>query len=57
MAKHHYSGYVSLGFQVSDDKPLDYNELVQKVADYISDCGIAGCDLGDVDYWEENEDV
>ncbi len=53
MTKHIYSGYMSMGFEVSSDTPLDYNELVLKIADYITDVGIAGCDLGDVDYREE----
>jgi hypothetical protein len=57
MTKHIYSGVMSMGFEVSSDFPLDYNELILKIADYITDVGIAGCDLGDVDYWEENEDV
>lgn len=55
MAKHYYSGYMSMGFEVSSDTPLDHNELLMKIADYIADVGIAGCDLGDVDYWKEEE--
>lgn len=55
MTKHFYSGYISIGFEVSSDSPLDYNELVLKIADYIQDVGISNCELGDVDYREEEE--
>jgi hypothetical protein len=54
MTKHIYSGYISLGYEVSSDSPLDYNDLLVKIADYITDVGIANCDLGDVDYREED---
>lgn len=54
MTKHFYSGYISMGYEVSADSPLDYNELLLKIADYITDVGIAHCELGDVDYREED---
>ena len=55
MTKHYYTGSMSMGFEISSDTELDRNELLMKIADYITDVGIAGCDLGDVDYWKEEE--
>lgn len=56
MARHYYSGTISLPFEVWFDHPVNnYDELVLKIADYLTDNGIADCDLGDVDYNYEED--
>lgn len=51
MSKHLYTGYLSIGYEIESDTELDYEDLLQAVANQISDNGIASGDLGDIDHY------
>ena len=55
MSKHEYSGYISFGFWVDADKPLTQQEIIEKIADNLTDSGIPKCDLGDIDHYIDGE--
>jgi hypothetical protein len=55
MAEHYYSGVISFPFNVSADKPLTVQEIIDGIAVSLTEQGIPECDLGDIDHYIDDE--
>jgi hypothetical protein len=54
--KHQYTGYISFGYTVFSDEPLQEFEIIDAIEQQINAEGIPECDLGEITHYLEGED-